>query len=78
MSASVYLTLRMLRAEQVSWKQCAGLGLCLGAALLTKSTAVLALPVILGALAVKEVQSLKSKVQSPKPGGEVLSLKSKV
>src|ERR1035441_2495247 len=63
-SASVYLTLRMLRAERASWKLCAGLGLCLGAALLTKSTAVLALPVILAALVGKAVQRLKSKVQS--------------
>lgn len=63
-SASIYLTLRMLRAEEVSWKLCAGLGLCLGAALLTKSTAVLALPVILAALVWKAVQSLKCKVQS--------------
>src|ERR1035441_10547311 len=37
---------------------------CLGAALLTKSTALLVVPVVLGALAYKEVQSLKSKVQS--------------
>ncbi len=63
-SAAVYLALRMLRTERVSWKQSAGLGLCLGAALLTKSTAVLALPVILGALALKEVQSLGSRVES--------------
>ena len=63
-SASIYLTLRMLRAERASWKLWAGLGLCLGAALLTKSTAVLALPVILAALLGKEVQRLKSKVQS--------------
>ena len=63
-SASVYLTLRILQARGGSWKLNAGLSLCLGAALLTKSTALLALPVILGALVFKEVQSLKSKVQS--------------
>jgi Flp pilus assembly protein TadD len=34
----------------LSWKACAGLGLCLGAALLTKSTALLAVPVVFGAL----------------------------
>jgi Flp pilus assembly protein TadD len=49
-SACVCLTLRMLRQERVSWKAGAGLGLCLGAALLTKSTALLAVPVLLGAL----------------------------
>ena len=63
-SACICLTLRILRQERVSWKACAGLGLCLGAALLTKSTALLVVPVVLGALAYKEVQSLKSKVQS--------------
>ena len=60
----MYLTLRILQAREGSWKLSAGLGLCLGAALLTKATVVLALPVILGALVLKEVQSLKSKVQS--------------
>jgi tetratricopeptide (TPR) repeat protein len=49
-SGCVYLALRILKQEQVSWKLCAGLGLCLGAALLTKSTALPAVPVILGAL----------------------------
>ena len=73
-SASVYLTLRMLRAERASWKLCAGLGLCLGAALLTKSTAVLALPVILAALVGKAVQSLKSNVQSGGTGDGRLNL----
>jgi len=50
-SACVYLTLRILEQDRVSWKACAGLGLCLGAALLTKSTALLVVPVIVGALA---------------------------
>jgi tetratricopeptide (TPR) repeat protein len=49
-SASVLLTLRMLKQERVTWKACAGLGLCLGAALLTKSTALLAVPAVFGAL----------------------------
>ena len=54
-SACVYLTLRMLRQERASWKAWIGLGLCLGAALLTKSSALLAVPVVLGALLWKEV-----------------------
>ena len=33
-----------------SWKACAGLGLCLGAALLTKATGLLVVPVVVGAL----------------------------
>jgi tetratricopeptide (TPR) repeat protein len=49
-SACVLLTLRMLKQERVTWKGCAGLGLCLGAALLTKSTALLAVPAVFGAL----------------------------
>jgi hypothetical protein len=63
-SACVCLTLHILKQERVSWKACAGLGLCLGAALLTKSTALLAVPVVLGALVFKAVQSPKSGVQS--------------
>jgi len=63
-SACVCLTLRILQQECVSWKACAGLGLCLGAALLTKSTALLVVPVVLGALVFKAVQSPKSGVQS--------------
>jgi tetratricopeptide (TPR) repeat protein len=50
MSASVYVTLRLLKQERMSWRGCAGLGLCLGAALLIKFTALLLLPVIGGAL----------------------------
>jgi Flp pilus assembly protein TadD len=49
-SASVYLALRLLKQEHFSWRSCAGLGLCLGAALLAKSTALLAVPAIIGAL----------------------------
>jgi Flp pilus assembly protein TadD len=50
MSASLYLALRLLKADSLPWTTCVGLGLCLGAALLTKTTAVLLLPVIFGAL----------------------------
>jgi tetratricopeptide (TPR) repeat protein len=67
-SASVCLTLRALKQEHVSWKLSAGLGLCLGAALLTKSSALMVVPVILGALGWRAVQSLKSNVQSRGPG----------
>jgi 4-amino-4-deoxy-L-arabinose transferase-like glycosyltransferase len=49
-SAGVYLTLRALKQPHVSWKLCVALGICLGAALLTKITAVLLLPVVCGAL----------------------------
>jgi tetratricopeptide (TPR) repeat protein len=49
-SACVFLTLRILKQEHVSWKLSVGLGLCLGAALLTKSTALLVVAAIVGAL----------------------------
>ena len=71
-SASFYLMLRMLKADRPSWKAWAGLGLCLGAALLTKSSALLAVPVVISGLLWKEVQGLElkgsqtSKVQRPK------------
>jgi tetratricopeptide (TPR) repeat protein len=64
-SACVYLTLRILKQESVSWKLSVGLGLCLGAALLTKPTALLVVPVALGALLLKEVNSRWSVVRGP-------------
>jgi tetratricopeptide (TPR) repeat protein len=45
----LYLCLRILR-QGSTWRTCAGLGICLGAALLTKATNFLLAPVILGAL----------------------------
>jgi tetratricopeptide (TPR) repeat protein len=65
MSACVLMGLRALKAQSVSWKACAGLGICLGAALLTKSSALLLLPALAVGLAWKfKVQSSKFKVQS--------------
>ncbi len=49
-AAALYLCLRILRNPQISLWQHAGLGLGLGAALLTKTSAVLALPVALVAV----------------------------
>jgi Tfp pilus assembly protein PilF len=49
-SACIWLTIRALKQEQLQWKSCAWLGLCLGAALLAKSTAVVVLPPIFFAL----------------------------
>jgi Flp pilus assembly protein TadD len=63
-SGSVYLCLRILKDEQPTWKMFGGLGLCLGAALLTKSTAVLALPPIFGALVWKAIQR-RASLQEP-------------
>jgi tetratricopeptide (TPR) repeat protein len=81
-TAALYFSLRLLRAETSSLGLAGAVGACLGLALLTKFSAILALPVILGALVWKEVQSLKSKVQSPgttdvrqAAGAEVESLK---
>jgi tetratricopeptide (TPR) repeat protein len=64
-TAALYFSLRLLRAEVSAVRWAVAAGACLGLALLTKFSAVLALPVILGALVLKAVQSLKSKVQSP-------------
>ena len=52
-SAAIYLCLRLLRAEQATLAGYAGLGLCLGAALLAKATGVLLVPFIVVALAGK-------------------------
>jgi Tfp pilus assembly protein PilF len=61
-SASLYLTLRMIQRESVSWKACAGLGICLGAALLTKLTAVLVVPLAFSALRWKAASGSRSVV----------------
>lgn len=61
---ALYFSLRLLRAETRARGLAIAVGVCLGLALLTKFSALLALPVILGALGWREVQSLKSKVQS--------------
>ncbi len=50
-SAAIFLCLRLLREEHMSPTGYAGLGLCLSAALLTKSTGVLLVPFVVAALA---------------------------
>jgi tetratricopeptide (TPR) repeat protein len=55
-SACFYLTLRLLKRERAQWKDYAALGLCFGAALLTKSSTLLALPVVVGGIAWKAVE----------------------
>jgi Flp pilus assembly protein TadD len=62
-SGSVYLCLRILKTKQPSWKDFGGLGICLGAALLAKSTAVLALPPIFGSLLWKAIQTRRASVE---------------
>jgi tetratricopeptide (TPR) repeat protein len=52
-SATIYLCLRLVRAEKASVAGYAGLGLCLGAALLTKVTSVLLVPFIVVVVAGK-------------------------
>jgi Tfp pilus assembly protein PilF len=52
-TAAVFLCLRLLRRPLASWTPYAGLGLCLGAALLTKITAVVVVGVVLVVLAGK-------------------------
>ena len=55
-SACVWLTLRALKRERLTWKSCGGLGLCLGVALLAKSTALLVVPLVFGSLLWKCLQ----------------------
>ena len=52
-SATIYLCLRLVRAEKASVAGYAGLGSCLGAALLTKVTSILLVPFIVVAVAGK-------------------------
>jgi len=49
-TGAIYLCLRVVKEDRESWRSSIGIGLCLGAALLTKVTAVLAVPFIFGAL----------------------------
>ncbi len=56
-SASIFLALRILKRRENSWWSWCGLGLCLGAALLTKLTSLLTLPPIIAALVWKQVKS---------------------
>jgi tetratricopeptide (TPR) repeat protein len=53
MAATLYVALRLLRAEKAAASQCALLGLFLGAALLTKATAILLIPILVLVLALK-------------------------
>jgi len=52
-TAAIFLCLRLLQAEHASLTGYAGLGFCLGAAMLTKTTGVLLVPFIIVALAGK-------------------------
>ncbi len=52
-TAAIFLCLRLLRTEHASLTGYAGLGFCLGAAMLTKATSVLLVPFIIVALAGK-------------------------
>ncbi len=50
MSAVLYFSLRLVQAEENSWRCSLALGLCLGLALLTKVTALVLVPFVLAAL----------------------------
>ena len=52
-TAAIFLCLRLLRTEHASLTGYAGLGFCLGAAMLTKATSVLLVPFIIVAVASK-------------------------
>ena len=67
-TAALYFCLRFLHAETPSIRLAIAVGACLGLALLTKFSAVLILPVILGALAWNEVARLTPKPWSANGG----------
>jgi tetratricopeptide (TPR) repeat protein len=52
-TAALFLCLRALRAEAITGRDGAGIGACLGAALLTKVTALLVVPFVFAALALR-------------------------
>jgi tetratricopeptide (TPR) repeat protein len=52
-TGTIYLTLRLLRSPQATAGKCAAVGACLGAALLTKFTALLVALFVLGAVVIK-------------------------
>ena len=56
-SLSIYLALRILSTEHPTLWQFCGLGLCVGAAMLTKATALLLIPPLFGALILKMVRN---------------------
>ena len=66
-TASAYFCLLILKRDRASWKSYLGIGLCLGAALLTKMTALLAVPPICGALLWKAIRRA-SHQPGPRPG----------
>ncbi|PYJ07297.1 MAG: hypothetical protein DME25_04185 [Verrucomicrobia bacterium] len=66
-SLSVYLCLRILKLERASCKAYTALGLCLGAALVTKMSALLAAPPICGALLWKGARSQERGDRSASP-----------
>ncbi len=52
-TGTIYLCLRLLRSPRVTAGECAAVGTCLGAALLTKFTALLVAPFVVGAVVIK-------------------------
>ncbi len=49
-TGAIYFCLRLIMEDKASWRFALGTGICLGAALLTKATALLAFPFVGGAL----------------------------
>lgn len=62
-SGVFYLSLRVLRAEQPHWAWSAGLGACLGAALLTKLSALVVAPLVIAALALRLLARRECKLK---------------
>jgi len=59
-SGSFYLCLLALKQQQARWRLYAGLGLCLGAAMLTKSSSVLAVAAVAAALSWKAITGIET------------------
>src|SRR5262249_32527596 len=69
-TAALYFCLRIIRSEKTTITLCVGLGVALGLALLTKFSAVLAVPIVLVAVAWKEFRLITS---APTGGGRILT-----
>jgi tetratricopeptide (TPR) repeat protein len=71
-SGSFYLCLLALKQQQARWKTYVGLGLCLGAAMLAKSSSVLAVAAVAASLSWKAM----TRIESANGSGRVYSLPS--
>jgi tetratricopeptide (TPR) repeat protein len=72
-TAAIYFTLKSLRSDRPALRTAAAAGVCLGLALLTKFSAVLVAPFVLGALLFRTTAPARqaAPAQTPDPGCDV-------